>query len=505
MPQRFATAASPARPTAVWVCVGLVLAALGALWSAAVPLMASPDEPSHVVRAAAVARGQWSGELGEAATDASRPGAGTLVQLPSDYQTAVTLPNCIAFQPQQSADCQPDVPPAEGTTSVETFAGQYPPLYYALVGWPSLWLGAEAATYAMRLVAAALTAALLTWGAWRLTRDFPGTVLWGAAVAVTPMALFLGATVNPQGLEVAAGFAFAAACLSLTCSRSGVTTGALTQAAVTGAVLVNTRTVSPLWAVAILAVALVAGERGRLAAVVRHPASPWVAGGAVIAAAAAVGWLLTHPGVVTASGLRPELTNPLRVAAGVLRQWWAYLSNMIGDFGWLDTPVPPSTVLAWSVAGGALVLAASTARGQRRRRGALLLLVLGVAAAPLALQLPTASDTGLTWQGRYALPLAVMVPLLAAIVVSGADADQAGTRRTARVAVVVVGAGHVGAFLAAAHRYAVGADGELLTLSPAWSSPVGYLGAVLGPAVLVAALGSIVWRAAGDSGPEPVR
>jgi hypothetical protein len=44
------------------------------------------------------------------------------------------------------------------------FAGQNPPLCYALVGWPSLLLTGEAGPYAMRLVSAAISAAMLACG-----------------------------------------------------------------------------------------------------------------------------------------------------------------------------------------------------------------------------------------------------------------------------------------------------------------------------------------------------
>ncbi|TAM92892.1 MAG: DUF2142 domain-containing protein, partial [Jatrophihabitans sp.] len=161
--------ASPPSPrtrvAARWVSLGLALFALQAIWSASIPLMASPDEPSHVVRAAAVAHGQWSGTLGAAPADASTPGTATTVQLPADYAQAVALPNCFAFRSDQPASCQQPVAPANGATApVQTFAGQYPPLYYALVGWPSRFLAVEPAIYAMRLVSAALASALLVWG-----------------------------------------------------------------------------------------------------------------------------------------------------------------------------------------------------------------------------------------------------------------------------------------------------------------------------------------------------
>lgn len=146
-----------------WLLAALLLLVVTAAWSLATPLMGSPDEPSHVVKAAAVARGQWSGEVGAVPTDSTRPGAATTVLVPDDYPAAILLPNCFAFQPDVPAACQQDIrAPSGALVPVETFAGQYPPLYYALVGWPSLLLGAEAATYAMRLVSAALTAGFVT-------------------------------------------------------------------------------------------------------------------------------------------------------------------------------------------------------------------------------------------------------------------------------------------------------------------------------------------------------
>jgi hypothetical protein len=89
-----------------WLGVGGLVFGLGALWSLAVPLMASPDEPSHVVRAAAVARGELFGTVNEVDQSLGRPGVGTLVRLPSDFAAALALPNCFEFERDQPADCQ---------------------------------------------------------------------------------------------------------------------------------------------------------------------------------------------------------------------------------------------------------------------------------------------------------------------------------------------------------------------------------------------------------------
>lgn len=479
-----------------WVGVALLLLAAMAAWSLGTPLMASPDEPSHVARAAAVARGQWSGPLGPSPEDSSRPGAATVVTIPRDYGEALSLPNCFAFQPEVPASCQQDVEPPGPDVRAETFAGQYPPLYYVLVGWVSLVLPAGPGILAMRLLSAALAAALLTAGLHRLTtlggnRAGP----WGAAVALTPMCLFLGGTVNPAGFEIAAAFSFWAACLALVLGAGPVGRGALVHAAVAGALLVNSRSSGPLWALVAVVVALVAAPPGRWREVVRHPAFRGVVVAAVVAGGAAVAWLLTHASVVTTRGLFPLLSDPMVALLAVLGEARPYLENMVGDFGWLDAPAPPLTWMAWYAAVGMLVLLALALHGPRRPRVALALLVLGVAAAPVVLQVPNAGDTGLIWQGRYGLPAAVGVPLLAALAVR-VDATPLGDalRRVARATLVLVAVAQVAAFYWGTRRYAEGLEGDLVTVRPDWSSPIGFLPGVAAYAVVVGAITAIGWR-----------
>lgn len=491
-----------------WTGIGALLFALGALWSLAVPLMASPDEPSHVVRAAAVARGQLYGTPNDAEQSVDRPGAGTLVRLPSDFAAALALPNCFAFDRDQPADCQDELPPAGPDVLVETFAGQYPPLYYALVGWPSLFLSAGPSIVAMRLVSAAISAALVTWAAFRLStargnRAGP----WGLAVALTPMCLFLGATVNPAGFEISAAIAFWAACLVLVSRDGPVSTPALVQAVVAGALLINSRATGPVWALAIVVVVLVAAPAGRWRELLRLPSARWLGAVAVVAALVAVGWLATHGSVVTTRGLYPQYDDLAAALLGIFGAGFGYLQNMIGDFGWLDAPAPPLTFVAWYVALGALLLPALAAVRPVRQRAALGLAIVGTAVAPVALQLPTIADSGLVWQGRYALPLAVGVPMLAALVLR-VDATESGEahRRTARAVVPVLLVAHVAAFFWGSRRYAEGLDGQLVTAHPDWSSPVGYLTGVALYAVVAAALAWILWstyRPAREPAPEP--
>ncbi|WP_426592755.1 DUF2142 domain-containing protein [Cellulomonas sp. McL0617] len=487
----------PRRPALPWLVVGALLFGLAALWALAIPPMASPDEPSHVVKAAAVARGQLFGTPNKVAESADRPGAGTLVRLPSDFAAALALPNCFAFDSHQPADCQDaHLPPADGTVLVETFAGQYPPLYYALVGWPSLFLSAGPSIIAMRLVSAALSATFLAWGGYRLSRLRGNrSGLWGMSVALTPMCLFLAGTVNPSGFEIAAAFSFWAACLVLVSRDGPVSTAALVQAVASGAVLLNVRATGPVWLLGILVVALVAAPRGRVREIVRLPSARWLGAVALLAVLAALAWTVTHGSVVTTHGLYPQYANLKTALFGILGFGFSYLQNMIGNFGWLDAPAPAVTFVAWYVLLGAIAIPAFSAARQVKARLALAIGVVGAAAAPVILQLPTAADAGLIWQGRYVLPLAIGLPVLAALVLA-VDGSEGGDahRRVARASVPVVLVAQVAAFFWAARRYAVGLDGEIVTLHPDWESPIGYLPGVALYAVVATPLAWLLWR-----------
>ena len=101
---------------------------------------------------------------------------------------------CFAFEPNVSADCA--VPfTGDPTEIVEsgTSAGVNSPVYYAIVGLPSLFLTGDPALYGMRVVNAVLCAALLAVMIMQL-RTLPSSrwAIVASTVAVTPMVLFLG-------------------------------------------------------------------------------------------------------------------------------------------------------------------------------------------------------------------------------------------------------------------------------------------------------------------------
>lgn len=188
-----------------------IVSVLMASWALMVPLSASMDEPAHIVKAASVVRGQFVGEPGT---------AGHIVQVPRYIALSQEI-TCTAFQEDRSAQCQ-DLDGANDSTIVDstTTAGQYNPIYYAIVGLPSLVFNDISGIYAMRIVSAILTsffiaaAVAMAWS-WR-PRAYAAI---GVALGLTPSMLFLGGALNPNAVETSATLAVFVAMLSIVLQR----------------------------------------------------------------------------------------------------------------------------------------------------------------------------------------------------------------------------------------------------------------------------------------------
>lgn len=410
-----------------------VFVAMGA-WTAASPLMSSPDEPAHVVRAASLVRGQLVGSRRGGPSSPS-----TVVQVPAWLSGAGSMPSCYAGRPQVPASCAPALGTAGGTVAAVTYAGRYPPLYYAIVGWPTLLVRGPVAVYLMRLAGAAACAALLAGALWCAGRSRARNLLLVAlGLTATPQVLFLGGVVNPSGLEISAAICAWTAGLAAWSSPAGrgAVTGAspaahsgqegrgappphLDRAAlawlvVSLAVLVNVRGLSPLFGALIgLTLLARAGRRGLSAALAT---SVGRIGAALVAAAGAVAvaWVLGAGALhVVPSGQRlPDGSGPLAVVVLEARNVVSMAPQFVGVFGWVDTYMPIAAYGAWLGGLAALVvLALRRARG--RSRALLAVLALACAAVPILLTSSQAAHLGIFGQARDWMPLWVGLPLLA--------------------------------------------------------------------------------------------
>lgn len=452
-----------------WLTGFLLLFGLVALWSLSTPRYAAPDEPAQAVKAAATVRGELVGRH-----PAASPAAVIDFVVPKTIALG-TSPACFAFKPQISAGCAPAWRSYSGDVTSESYVGRYPPLYYAVVGLPSLLTRGASVLLWMRLVSAAAAAALLSAAfvaASLMPR--PRFVLAGAAVALTPMALFLGAVVNPSGLEIAAALCLWVNGLALVSGHAaGHQRWLLVWTAAAAAVAVQMRGLSPLLVLIVLSVVAFVPGWARLRTLGTQsrvrPALGVVVTCAVFALAwiAARGSLLVKP--VTAP-IPPTVSDAALLRLS-LEQVGLETRQPVGVFGWLDTTLPSWNYTVWNVA-VLLLLAAAIRAGISRA------LVAALATTAIAILLPTllafsqARRLGIVGQGRYIMPVAVGIPILLGYAASRGDWNKRWVPAALLVSAVAIAVVHVSAFVQALHRYRTGVLAPIWTAKADWNPPI---------------------------------
>jgi hypothetical protein len=447
------------------------MAALCCCWVVATPLGAAPDEPTQFVRAASVGRGQFLGTR-----IAGKPDAYTLVKVPRTYTFDVP---CTAFKPEVTAACQTLRPPSARIVPHATYVGRYPPLYYLLVGWPSLLTSRYVGFYLMRVVGALINSALLA-AAVAAARRWSSSPLLGAglAVAIAPEALYLASVMNPNGLEISAAIAAWTAAVIWTGDHyRRPPPGLVVLLGTSVVVCASTRPISLLWPAFIL-VCLLPAAWGRLRPIEllrkRRDVLGWTSA-SLAAAVADLLWVVRAHSLALpdVSGRLPNDSLGYILRAAVGREGRLFQMG-VDVLGWFDVTALWGVDQIWYVTGATLVIL-----GFMWLRGRDLASVVAVVSAsllfPIVITVATAAKMGLDLQGRYLLPLWVGVPILAAGLVRPRLAGAAPTFRL-RIAVVgLVAIGQFVTFFWALHRYVMGADGPLFTtahVAHPWHPPL---------------------------------
>lgn len=448
----------------------LILAALSTLWSLASPLMAVPDEPAHAIKAASVVRGELMGESnGEQGDRATVHVPGYIADLPAQA--------CHAYDGRITADCAPVVNAEEtALTEAETSAGNYNPMYYFMVGWPSLMMSGAPAVYAMRVVSGLIGAAFLAFSlnaAWRLRSPRWPTV--AAMAALTPMVLFLNGSINPNALEIVTAAAlFLNLCVVLensTALRS--VRSNIVLVGISGAVLANTRSLSLVWLAMAAVVPLIIYGWKPMVAVLKNRLG--LAMTVLIGAGCAAGllWVLQAESLKSLTGTPIDMDRS-DAAQIMLDRSFDYVSGYIGYMGWLDTPLPMGVYIFWHFVMGAVLLT-GLAAPRLRDRVAVVLMAAAVIVLPPILQAQVIQQLGWIWQGRYLLAVVVLLLLSCGVAFrsvpfpSGAVARRAGSWLLAGAA-----AAHLYAFLYVLRRYTVGLEEDIRwpgMLDDAWQPP----------------------------------
>ncbi|NLV55504.1 MAG: DUF2142 domain-containing protein [Acidimicrobiales bacterium] len=503
-----------------WPATFLLAFVVLGTWALASAPYGVADEPAHVVKAAAVARGdlstavQWRTALG------ARVPA-TVVSVPRGY--VADLGPCDASG--APITCQPRPGRSSGSrVHTVTYVGTYPPVFYLIVGLPSVVLPPDPGLVAMRLVAAAAAAALVT-AAWTsLTRSGGGPLaLVGLLAAWPPAAMSLAGSVNPSGLELAAAIAAWAAAFEVFggdvggptddgADASPVSTAAVVRLVTASSLLAWTRPLGPAFALFILGVVAFGAGRRRMLEVLRQPR---VRTGLAVTAAllgAAVVYVLAvgaPSALIQDSG---PFDPPLQRVRGSLAQTGALWHEAVARTGWRGTS--PARAPAWSATLWLGLAAGIVTTGFVRSSARWRVALLGILAAGFFLPVTGAlRSPGVTWQGRYALPLLVGLPLLGGLM---SDRRRSG-RRVERGAAVAAAAslGALGFIGLQAHqaRQSRGADRSPFAamtdtqVAGWWLSPrsLSIVAALVTVALVVAAVRTTRSSAARSSPPQEAR
>ena len=479
-------------------------------WALSTPVFGSPDENAHVAKAIGVVRGDL---LGHTIADSRF----RVFSLPDSYRYTASL-TCFAYQPQRNANCGVELGDPGGTSYFASWVSANNPVYYAVVGMPSLFLGGSAGVYAMRILSDAICCAML---AGALFAGMGGSrqrwMAAGLAFFAGPELLFFFGAVNPQGVEVAAAALFALSLLRLIEKSREAASVAVplwslwAGVVVGGSALAIARATGPLWVAVIVALVAVASGWHGLVSLLRWPRNYVPI--AILAASGifSIAWTLAAG---TLSGQAQQNDAPLvggSVLAGaraMIERTPFYLQESMGVFGWEDTPLPG---IVYAVCGGAVFLflgltVVGVGRADRLRIAVGLAIVLLV---PVVVQAASVSRTGIIWQGRYGMFLYLAAALIIAWLVSkGAPAvDGASVSATVLIAGLVA-VFDIAAFIVAVHRYTVGTGATLTKMftSPAWQPPLGWEG--LAVLLILSAAGFVVFLAclarAATQAPVPV-
>jgi Predicted membrane protein (DUF2142) len=471
----------------------LLFGCIGSLWSFASPLMSVPDEPAHTIKAAAVARGQFSG------ASSGVQGAQLEVNVPG-YIARLHDYKCFAQNSSITPACTPPIDARDrGWIPATTSAGNYNPVYYGIVGLGSRGLSGEPALYAMRLISTWLVAFFLgaIMAAATSLRRYHRPVI-ACAIALTPAVFFLSGSINPNGLEIAtAGAVFMSLCaiFEQTAARMPINRLLLIIAALSGSLLAHTRPLSLLW-LAIAVVSAILCFRFKTFIQTLAVRGFQLSGLAVgLSSLFALWWVLSAKSFDSLLAGAPVPAEEAAVA--MLDKTVFFMVEYVGVLGWIDTLPPPAALYTWVFGFGAMLFLAYTARPVRGR-WVMALLTLTVIIVPTALQASSSEKLGWIWQGRYTLAMVVTLILAAGIATRFRPFRiTPWTKSMVRWGLVLGALAHSYVFLEGLRRYTIGIQAHVNwteMFEPVWQPPGTWQVLAAVYILLLATCGTFLYR-----------
>lgn len=459
----------PPRPWRLFALLTGLFFTIGLAWSFSTAPGSSPDETAHLWRAWTV----WDHQI---LLDPAAEG-GAWANVPEGWVAVPQEIGCFAFKPSVTADCAEPWPAERGALQQAWLsAGRYPPVYYLIVGWPLQFSEPLGGLYATRMIASLLGALLLAAATVSVCLR-PGSVLAraGVLVGLTPLAMFLAATVNPSGLEICGAVCgwTGAILLARQPSHPAMRWWAVC-AAVGLSCMTLSRPASFLWLAPVAVVLAILIDRDRFRILVRRRAVQFGAAVVALSVVSALGWtVLAGSSNVQNSNGGGSLWDGFVFALQDSSGWWA---QQVGTLGWLDTPAPLSVLVTTVTAVVVLVLLALALLRGRDRLAQLVSLAFSII-VPLAAATAVFPGAGRVWQGRYSLPVTIGSVILAGILLDDCRrARGIPWLSVGRWLAGLWGYAGIGMVFFNMQRYSVGTQTEnylYLFQSTPWSPPIG--------------------------------
>jgi hypothetical protein len=447
-----------ARVAAIPVLVFVALA----VWAVSSPVGSTPDEDWHLSSI-------WCGQGIE-------QGVCEPSSVPGQRKVPEALPNaaaCFAAHPDVSAACQTEWFDPEKRALVSTdrldVNGAYPPVFYFTM---HVFVGPEIArsVMTMRLVNAALFVGLMTATFWLLPRRRRTMLVFGPAVVLVPLGVFLIPSINASGWAL--------------------TSAAVLLPAVVGFFETTGRRRLGLAGIAVLAAVIGAGARADaavytvIAAVVatvlvaRWERREWklFALPVLICAIGALFYLTSGQSEIAGTGLHGSAvdagTTSLLISdlLNVPSLWAGVFAYGSWGLGWLDTPMPAVVwVVNMATFGGFLFLGLRMA--DRRKLVALVTVVLAAWLIPTVILVQSRTVVAGLVQPRYVLPLLITLAQVALFRVTGRP--RLVTRAELVVAAVALGGTDLVSLYTNFRRYLTGLGAGTLDVAarPTWWWP----------------------------------
>ncbi|TQS46468.1 DUF2142 domain-containing protein [Cryptosporangium phraense] len=480
----------PVRSRLVFLLAFSAFFLVSAGWALALPANGTNDEDEHIIRA----YGAASGQLYSAPVAAAR-GGGAWYSVP---RSLLPVNADCAQRWELPASCLQRPPDDPSRTEMATAAGRYNPLYYVPVGLPMVISPNMAGIVLGRLISGALVSAMLAASVTIAVRRRSPLLLAALIVAATPNMLNLAGSINPSGLELAAGVLTWTALLTLVRARAGELsdryTGQLLIAAGIGAAtLVSIRTLGPLLLGLTVLACMAAARPGRTKELLGRRDFRPVGIGVAIAGVYGVIWTLVS-GVLNnpeAEPTPPDLSVVARISyilGDRLTQWTA---QIIGRFSYGEVQAPNSLIVAWYAL--AFLIIVPTLLFATKRQVTLILGVFVTSVVFLVgFEVLYYPHIGWGQQSRYVLPFGVGVLLFAGCLRRWEQRlGEVATRRFVMICAAGAGVMHVWALAVVMTRFQVGQGTKSLSaLRGSWQPAVGpelpLLIAAVGGVLLVA-------------------